>query len=89
VIYNAAHNQQPAVVWVAYAYQPQPVRYMVTFDNQTVMYGAPVEHAVTVAGWAPGYILLNNPHSHPEWIDAGTFERAYAMFNDMAVILQP
>ncbi len=88
-IYNAAHNQQPAVVWVAYAYQPQPIKQMVTWDGRTVMYGAPVEHAVTVAGWVPGYVLLNNPHSHPEWIDTGTFERAYAMFNDMAVILQP
>jgi uncharacterized protein YvpB len=88
-VYNAAHNQQPVVVWVAYAYQPQPIGHMVTWGGNTVMYGAPVEHAVTVSGWAPGYVLINNPHSHPEWIDTGTFERAYAMFNNMAVVLQP
>ncbi len=89
VVYDAAHNKQPVVVWVAYAYQPQAIGQMITWGGRTVMYGAPVEHAVTVAGWAPGYVLINNPHSHPEWIDTGTFERAYNMFNDMAVILRP
>ena len=87
VIYAAAHNKQPVVAWVAFAYQPHPMHYMIAFDGRTVMYGAPWEHAVTISGWAPGYLLINNPHSHPEWIDAGTFEAAYGMFNDMAVVL--
>jgi uncharacterized protein YvpB len=86
-IYAAAHNRQPIVAWVAFAYQPHPMHFMVAFDGRTVMYGAPWEHAVTISGWAPGYLLINNPHSHPEWIDAGTFEAAYGMFNDMAVVL--
>jgi len=88
-IYAAAHNRQPIVAWVAFGYRPQPMHYMVAFDGRTVMYGAPWEHAVTISGWAPGYLLINNPHSHPEWIDAGTFEAAYGMFNDMAVVLKP
>jgi uncharacterized protein YvpB len=88
-VYAAAHNQQPVVVWIAYAFQPQTMRYMVTWGGNTVMYGAPVEHAVTVAGWAPGYVLVNDPLSHPKWVDNGTFERGYAMFNNMAVVLQP
>jgi uncharacterized protein YvpB len=86
-VFAAAHNRQAAVVWVAFGYQPHPMRYMRTFGGRTVMYGAPWEHAVTISGWAPGYVLINNPHSHPEWIDAGTFVAAYAMFNNMAVIL--
>jgi hypothetical protein len=65
------------------------MHYRSAFDGRTVRYGAPWEHAVTIAGWAPGYLLINNPHSHPEWIDAGTFEAAYGMFNDMAVVLAP
>jgi uncharacterized protein YvpB len=86
-IYAAAHNREPVVAWVAFAYQPHPMHYMIAFDGRTVMYGAPWEHAVTISGWAPGYLLINNPHSHPEWVEAGTFEAAYGMFNDMAVVL--
>ena len=89
-VFAAAHNRQPVVAWVAFAYQPHPIHYMRAYDGtgNSIMYGAPWEHAVTIAGWAPGYVLINNPDSHPEWIDAGTFTAAYAMFNDMAVILQ-
>jgi uncharacterized protein YvpB len=87
VVFAAAHNRQAVVVWVAFGYQPHPMHYMRTFGGRTVMYGAPWEHAVTISGWAPGYVLINNPHSHPEWIDAGTFVAAYSMFNNMAVIM--
>jgi uncharacterized protein YvpB len=89
-VFAAAHNRQPIIAWVAFAYQPHPMHYMRAWDgsNNSIMYGAPWEHAVTVAGWAPGYLLINNPHSHPEWIDAGTFAAAFGMFNNMAVILQ-
>jgi hypothetical protein len=45
-------------------------------------------HAVTISGWAPGYLLINNPHGHAEWIDSATFAAAYGMFDNMAVILQ-
>jgi uncharacterized protein YvpB len=86
-VFAAAHNRQAVVVWVAFGYQPHPMHYMLTFGGRTVMYGAPWEHAVTIAGWAPGYVLINNPHSHPEWIDAGTFAAAYGMFDNMAVIM--
>ncbi len=86
-IYAAAKNRQPVVVWVAFAYQPHPMQYMAAYDGtQNIMYGAPWEHAVTISGWAPGYVLINNPDTHPEWIDDNTFEAAYAMFNHMAVI---
>ena len=90
-IFAAAHNRQPVVAWVAFAYRPHEMQYMRAWDgsNDHIMYGAPWEHAVTISGWAPGYLLINNPHSHPEWIDAGTFEAAYGMFNNMAVILRP
>jgi uncharacterized protein YvpB len=88
-IAQAAHDGHPVVAWVAYAYQPHTMHWMRAFDGRTnIMYGAPYEHAVTISGWAPGYLLVNNPHSHPEWIDDGTFAAAYGMFNDMAVILQ-
>jgi uncharacterized protein YvpB len=89
-IFAAAHNRQPVVAWVAFAYRPHEMQYMRAWDgsNDHIMYGAPWEHAVTISGWAPGYLLINNPHSHPEWIDAPTFVAAYGMFDNMAVILQ-
>lgn len=88
-IFAAVQNRQPIVAWVAFAYPPQPIEYMRAFDGRDyIMYGAPDEHAVTISGWAPGYLLINNPHSHPEWIDAPTFAAAYGMFDNMAVILQ-
>jgi uncharacterized protein YvpB len=88
-VFQAAHDGHPVVAWVAFAYQPQPMHYMRAFDGRdNIMYGAPYEHAVTISGWAPGYVLINNPDSHPEWIGASTFTAAYGMFNDMAVILQ-
>jgi uncharacterized protein YvpB len=89
-IFAAAHNRQPVVAWVAFAYQPHEMHYMRAWDgsNDHIMYGAPWEHAVTISGWAPGYLLINNPHSHAEWIDSATFAAAYGMFDNMAVILQ-
>ncbi len=61
-IYAAAKNRQPVVVWVAFAYQPHAMQYMQAYDGtQNIMYGAPWEHAVTISGWAPGYVLFPPP----------------------------
>jgi hypothetical protein len=60
----------------------------VAFDGRTVMYGAPVEHAVAIAGVADGFVLVNDPHGSQHWIAKPTFEAAYGMFDDMAVILR-
>jgi uncharacterized protein YvpB len=86
-IYEAALNGHPSVVWVALNWSPHPLRYYAANDGRTVMYGAPFEHAVTVAGVADGYVLINNPLTGQEWIDKHTFEASYAMYNDMAVVM--
>ncbi|MDQ6746617.1 MAG: C39 family peptidase, partial [Candidatus Dormibacteraeota bacterium] len=86
-LYDALDAHHPSVVWVAWEYSPHSVTSYVAWDGATVMYGAPWEHAVTLVGMSPGSVLINNPHGGQEWVGKATFERAYEMFNQMAVTL--
>ena len=86
-LYDAISAHHPSVVWVAWQYSPHPVTTYVAFDGTPVMYGAPWEHAVTLVGVSPASVLINNPHGGQEWISRAVFERAYEMFNQMAVTL--
>jgi uncharacterized protein YvpB len=87
VLYDMISNHHPSVVWVAWEYSPHPVTTYQAWDGRVVMYGAPWEHAVALIGMSPGSVLINNPHSGQEWVSKATFEHAYEMFNQMAVIL--
>jgi hypothetical protein len=40
-----------------------------------------------VAGVDSSRVLINNPWSGPEWISKSTFERVYATYDDMAVVM--
>jgi uncharacterized protein YvpB len=86
-LYDQIANHRPSVVWVAWQYSPHPTTTYVAWDGQTVLYGAPWEHAVTLIGTSGGSVLIANPHGGQEWISKPVFERAYAMFGDMAVTL--
>ncbi|HEY8740462.1 MAG TPA: C39 family peptidase [Candidatus Dormibacteraeota bacterium] len=86
-LYDMLNNHHPSVVWVAWEYSPHPITTYVAYDGRTVMYGAPWEHAVTLIGMSPGSVLINNPHGGQQWISKATFEHAYEMFNQMAVIV--
>jgi uncharacterized protein YvpB len=86
-LYDAINNHHPAVVWVAWEYSPHPVTTYQAWDGRVVMYGAPWEHAVALIGTSPGSVLINNPHGGQQWVSKATFEHAYEMFNQMAVIL--
>jgi uncharacterized protein YvpB len=87
-LYDNLNNHHPAVVWVAWEYSPHPISHYQAFDGRVVMYGAPWEHAVTLIGMSSGSVLINNPHGGQEWVTKATFEHAYEMFNQMAVVLQ-
>lgn len=86
-LYDQVANHRPSVVWVAWQYSPHATTTYVAWDGQTVLYGAPWEHAVTLIGTSPGSVLIANPHGGQEWISKPVFERAYAMFGNMAVTL--
>ena len=87
VVYQAILDGHPVVAWVTYHWVGAARRDYTAFDGQTIPYAGPVEHAVTVVGVSATQVLINNPSTGPEWIDRGTFEAAYAIYNRMAVIL--
>src|SRR5215470_7032966 len=86
-VYAAVLQGHPVVAWVTYQWVT-PTRFDYTaFDSRTVPFAGPVEHAVTVVGVDEGSVLINNPWSGQEWVDKTTFEAAYAVYDQMAVIV--
>lgn len=86
-VYNAVLQGHPVVAWVTYQWVTPGRDDYLAFDDRTVPYAGPVEHAVTVVGVDEGAVLVNNPWSGPEWVSKSTFEAAYAIYDQMAVIL--
>lgn len=86
-VYDAVLHGHPVVAWVTYQWVVPDRDDYVAFDGRTVPYAGPVEHAVTVVGVNDSSVLVNNPWSGPEWVSKSTFEAAYAIYDQMAVIL--
>lgn len=86
-VYDAVLHGHPVVAWVTYQWVVPARDDYVAFDGRTVPYAGPVEHAVTVVGVNDTSVLVNNPWSGPEWVSKSTFEAAYAIYDQMAVIL--
>jgi uncharacterized protein YvpB len=87
-VYQAVLEGHPVETWVTYQWVLPGRRDYVAFDGRTIPYAGPVEHAVVVAGVDPGRVLINDPWYGPGWISKPTFEAAYGVYNQMAVILQ-
>jgi uncharacterized protein YvpB len=87
-VYNFLLAGHPVVAWVSFDWRWHQTSQYVAFDGATVPFGSPYEHAVTLYGVTPGYVLVNNPwHGYRQWISKRRFEAAFATFNDMAVVL--
>ena len=87
LVYWSLLHGHPVVAWVAFDWRYHQVSHYVAFDGQTVAYGSPYEHAVTLYGVTPGYVLVNNPwRGVRQWIPKWQFQRAYATFSNMAII---
>jgi uncharacterized protein YvpB len=86
-VYRAVLAGHPVVAWVTYRWVVLHRQDYVAFDGRTIPYAGPGEHAVTVVGVDSNRVLINNPWSGPEWISKSVFERAFATYDDMAVIL--
>lgn len=86
-VYGAVLAGHPVVAWVTYRWVILSRRDYVAFDGRTIPYAGPGEHAVTVVGVDASRVLINNPWSGPEWISKSLFERVFATYDDMAVIL--
>jgi len=86
-VYDAILAGHPAVVWVTYRWVAATRVDYVAFDGQRVPYAGPVEHAVIAVGVDPARVLINDPLLGVVWLQRDLFERTYATYNDMAVIL--
>jgi uncharacterized protein YvpB len=86
-VYGAVLAGHPVVAWVTYRWVTLKRQDYVAFDGRTIPYAGPGEHAVTVVGVDPSRVLINNPWSGPEWISKSVFERVFATYDDMAVVL--
>jgi uncharacterized protein YvpB len=86
-VYNAILQGHPVVAWVSFDYAFHRNTGYVAFDGRTVQFGAPYEHAATVVGVTPTSVLVYDPWRGPTWMSRGTFESAYAVFNNMAVVI--
>lgn len=88
-VYGALLRGHAVVAWVAFDWRYHRVSHYVAFDGATVAYGSPYEHAVTLYGITPGYVLVDNPwHGVRQWIPKWEFQRSYATFGDMAMIVR-
>jgi uncharacterized protein YvpB len=86
-VYEAVLAGHPVVTWVTYQWVILRRQDYAAFDGRTIPYAGPGEHAVTVVGVDPARVLINNPWSGPEWITKALFERVYATYNQMAVVV--
>lgn len=86
-LYQGILSGHPAVVWITYRWVAATRNDYVAFDGQRIPYAGPVEHAVTAVGVDPTRILINDPLLGSNWIAKSTFEAAYALYDQMAVIL--
>lgn len=86
-VYEAVLAGHPVVTWVTYQWVILRRQDYVAFDGRTIPYAGPGEHAVTVVGVDSTRVLINNPWSGQEWISKPLFERVYATYNQMAVVL--
>jgi uncharacterized protein YvpB len=86
-VYEAVLAGHPVVTWVTYQWVILRRQDYVAFDGRSIPYAGPGEHAVTVVGVDPTRVFINNPWSGPEWINKALFERVYATYNQMAVVV--
>jgi uncharacterized protein YvpB len=87
-VYQAIRDGHPVVAWVTYHWVSAKRRDYVSFDEKTIPYAGPVEHAVTVYGVTADDVYINDPWNGRERVSRQTFETSFATYNHMAVILQ-
>ncbi len=90
VLYAAILVEQPAVVWITANLQVEVKQNTwITTDGQTLGWYGPEKHAVTIVGVDDTTVIVDNPLDATEWqrIDKPTFEAAYGVYNQAAVVL--
>jgi len=88
-IYAALAAGHPVVAWTETGWERPYVGYWTAWDGRTIKYSL-VEHAVTLSGVSAAQVRVNDPWKSGSqyWFSKSEFERSWADFNNMAVVLQ-
>ena len=86
-VYGDVLGGHPVVAWVSVDYAAHANTAYTAFDGRAVQFGSPYEHAVVVSGVSTDSVLVNDPIRGRIWISKGAFERAFAVFRNMAVVI--
>ena len=87
-VYRAILAGHPVVAWISNTYHQVPLSSYVAYDGATVRYTL-TEHAVTLVGVKPGWVLIDDPWFGKAWHRTSEFESAYRTFAEMAVVVGP
>jgi uncharacterized protein YvpB len=88
-IYAAVAAGNPVVVWTETGWERPYVGFWTAWDGRKIRYSL-VEHAVTLSGVSATQVRVNDPWKSGSqyWFSKSQFERSWADFNNMAVVLQ-
>jgi uncharacterized protein YvpB len=88
-IYGALAAGHPVVAWTETGWERPYVGYWTAWDGRRIKYSL-VEHAVTLSGVSATQVRVNDPWKSGSqyWFSKNEFERSWADFNNMAVVLQ-
>lgn len=87
-LYNAVLSGWPVIFWVPYNWDTPSRNDYQAYDGRTIPYAGPEEHAMVVTGITPTEVEVNDPDRGQYWVTKPTFEANYAVYGDMAVVIQ-
>jgi uncharacterized protein YvpB len=87
-VYAALAARHPVVIWINSGFGTAPAATWRSWDGATIRYTLH-EHAVTLTGVSDGQVLVNDPWQGGQyWVSKGAFEGSWAVFGNMAVVVQ-
>ena len=86
-VFNAVLNGDPVIFWVPYDWDTPARDDYIAFDGRDIPYAGPEEHAMVVVGVTPTEVEVNDPDRGQYWVSTGQFEANYAVYGDMAVVI--
>lgn len=87
-LYNAVLSGWPVIFWVPFDWDTPGRDDYVAYDGRTIPYAGPEEHAMVVTGITPTEVEVNDPDRGQYWVSKSTFVANYAVYSDMAVVIQ-
>ncbi len=88
VVYAALAARHPVEIWINYGFTTWGASTWRAWDGRTIRYTLH-EHAVTLTGVSDNAVLVNDPWpGHQYWVGKAAFEASWAVFGNMAVIVQ-